>query len=481
MNKKLVVSLLGKLLLMEAAFMLPSVFVAIGYGEGDAPAFLWTIALLLAVGLPCAFLPRPHSVTLYAREGFVVAGLAWVLLSLFGCLPFLFNGDMTNFADAFFECVSGFTTTGATVLSDVEALPNGLLFWRSFTHWIGGMGVLVLTLALLPKMSGRVAHLARAESPGPVFSKLLPKMGDTAKLLYFIYTVMTLLQTALLALAGMPLFDALLHAFGTAGTGGFSTKNLSVGAYDSMWIDVIITVFMFLFGINFAVYFRLLLRDVRGALRNTELIVYIAIALLSMTLIALTLLPAYGGFFPALRYSSFQVGSIMSTTGYATANFDLWPQFSRMLLVLLMVIGSCAGSTAGGVKVVRVVLLCKMVARELRHTFQPRKVQVVKMDGKSVNEETLSQIGLFFFLYAALLALGTLAVSLEGVDATTSFTSAVACLSNIGPGLSLVGPMGNFGMMSSPVKIVLSFLMLAGRLEFFPLLVLFHPAVWRRS
>lgn len=481
MNLALVINLLGRLLALEAAMMLPCVAVALVYQDGDAPAFLWSIAILLVFCLPMIFLPKPGKAPLRSREGFVVVGLVWILFSLFGALPFMFSGVTVFFRDAFFESVSGFTTAGASVFSIVEGLPRGIVFWRSLTLWVGGMGVLILTLAVMPKMGGRSALLARAESPGPTFRKMLPKMADTARFLYLLYALMTVLVGVLLLLSGLPLYDSLIHALGTAGTGGYSNRTLSVGAYDNLAAEMIIMVFMFLFSTNFLVFFRLLQRDWRGAFRHEEVRVFYAIALVSVLLIAWNTTPHYGDIGTALRHAGFQVASIMSTTGFSTSDFDLWPEFSRILLMMLVMVGACAGSTSGGIKIVRVTLMGKSAARELGRAVRPRKVRLIKMDGQTVDEETLHGVLIFLVLYVFALMAGTLAVSLDGVDFTTSFTAAASSLSNIGPGLSMVGPMGNYGHFSPGVKYVLSLIMLLGRLEFIPLLALCHPAVWRRA
>ena len=480
MKKRLVISALGKLLLLEAVMMLPALGVSLGYGDGDTVSFLISIGIMLAVSLPVIKFVKSDDQQMYMREGLAVAGLGWVLLSAFGALPMTVYGAC-DYVSAFFEITSGFTTTGATVFTEIEALPHGILFWRSFTHWIGGMGVLVFITALLPTIGGRGGYLARAESPGPSFSKLAPKLGDSAKILYLIYTILTVLQAIALLIAGMPLFDAFIHAFGTAGTGGFSNRNLSIAAYDSVAIDIIISVFMLLFGLNFALFFKLITRDFKGIIKNEEARVYVGLAVISILLIAVDLIKVYGDFPTALRYSMFQVPTVMSTTGFATADFNLWPTFSKSLMLILMLFGSCAGSTAGGLKIVRVIMLFKLASREIRHAFQPRKVHVIKMEGKSLPEDSLSQVGVFFFTYIVILIFGALAVSLDGRDVVTSFTASLACLSNIGPGLGDVGPMGNFTDFSAPVKMVLSFIMLAGRLEIFPILILFHPAAWKRS
>lgn len=481
MNYKLVFRLLGRLLLIEAALMLPSLFVSLIYGEGDALPFLAAIALTACCGAAPAFLLRPRQKDLTARDGMAVAGLSWLLLSFFGALPALFSGAIPHLTDAFFEAVSGFTTTGSTILTEIESLPHGILFWRSFTHWIGGMGVLIFTLALLPRLSGRTSHLARAESPGPTFTKLLPKMGDTAKLLYGLYLILSLAQTVCLLLAGMNIYDALIHTFGTAGTGGFSNYNLSVGAFDSPLIEWIIALFMLLFGVNFAVYFHLLRRETGLAVRSEELWAYLGLNLAATLGITFSILPTYGSFFTSLRHAFFQATSIMSTTGYATVDFNLWPLFARAILVLLMCIGACAGSTAGGFKISRLVLLFKSGFRDLQRTLLPRKVAVVRFEGKPVAESMLAQLGVYLFLYLGLALMGGLLLSLETGDLTTAFTASLTCLSNVGPGLGAVGPIENFSFFSVPAKLLLSFLMLAGRLEIYPMLLLFAPTLWKKN
>lgn len=480
MNISLVLNLLGKLLLIEAALMLPALGVSLIYGQGDSMAFVYSILILVCISLPLSYIIKAKDKQMYAREGLAVAGLGWLVMSLLGGLPLVFSG-VCSFADAFFETASGFTTTGATILTDIESVPNGIHFWRAFTHWIGGMGVLVFTTALLPKIGGRGAHLARAESPGPTFSKLTPKLGDTAKVLYIIYLILTVIQVIALLLCGMNLFEAVLHAFSTAGTGGFSNKALSITSYNSVAIEIVIAVFMFLFGVNFAVYFRLLIRDYKSAFKNEELKLYALITVSSILVLALSLINHYGSFLTSLRYAAFQVPSVMSTTGFASEDFNLWPTFSKMLLMLLMLFGACAGSTAGGLKIIRLGMLLKMFRREIRRAFQPRKVEVIKLDGKTIQEETLSQVSILFVCQICLMFLGALFVSIEGVSFTTAFTTSLTCISNVGPGLEIVGPMGSFAGYSAFTKVFLSFLMLAGRLELYPILILFSPAAWRRG
>ncbi|MBQ7657017.1 MAG: TrkH family potassium uptake protein [Clostridia bacterium] len=481
MNYKLVFRLLGRLLLTEAALMLPSLGVSLIYGQGDTLAFLCAIAITAVVGALLSFLLKPEREDLTARDGMAVAGLSWVILSFFGALPFVLSGAIPHMVDAYFEAVSGFTTTGSTILTEIEHLPKGVLFWRSFTHWIGGMGVLVFTLAVLPRLSGRTSHLARAESPGPTFSKLLPKMSDTAKMLYLLYFALTTIEAVCLLLAGMNLYDALIHALSTAGTGGFSNYNASVGAFHSPLIEWIIGIFMMLFGINFAIYFHMLRREKEPILQNEELWTYLGIVLGATLLITLNILPRYDGFFEALRNAFFQVTSIVSTTGFGSADFNVWPLFSKTLLLLLLCLGACAGSTAGGFKLSRVLLLGKSAYRDLEHTIQPRKVAVVRLEGKAVQESTLAQVGVYLSLWVVLAVLGTLLLSLGQTDFVTAFTAVLTTLSNVGPGLNGVGPTENFAFFSPAAKLLLSFMMLAGRLEIYPILLLFAPHVWRKN
>lgn len=481
MNYKLVFRLLGRLLLLEAALMVPSLAVALIYREGDVMAFVYTIVLTAACGAP-ALLLKPQRDDLTARDGMAVAGLSWVILSFFGALPFVFSGAMPNLADAYFESCSGFSTTGSTILTEIEFLPKGVLFWRSFTHWIGGMGVLVLTVAILPRLSGRTSHLARAESPGPTFSKLLPKMSDTAKMLYGLYLGLTVIEAIFLLAAGMNVYDALIHAFGTAGTGGFSNYNNSI-AHFSPLIQWIIAVFMMLFGVNFAIYFHMIRREKEPILQNEELWAYLAMTLGATLIIAFNILPqTKEGFFTALRHAFFQVTAIASTTGFSTANFDVWPLLSRTLLMVLLCVGACAGSTAGGFKLSRVLLLGKSAYRDLEHTLQPRKVAVVRFEGKPVQESTLAQLGVYLFLWLGLAVCGTLLLAIfQKTDLGTAVTATLTCLSNVGPGLNRVGPAENFAFFSVPAKVLLSFLMLAGRLEIYPILILFSPTVWKKN
>ncbi len=486
MNTLLLLRLVGSILLVEGAAMAPSLIIALIYGDGDVLSFVWTILLLLVIGLPLRLLCKPEQSNLRPREGFLAVALSWVLLSVFGALPFVFSGVIPHFVDALFESVSGFTTTGASIMTQIEGQPHGVMFWRSFTHWIGGMGVLVLTLALLPQMSGRTSHLVRAESPGPTLSKIAPKMGDTAKILYLIYGVLTLLEFIALLFAGMNPYDAAIHAMGTAGTGGFSNYGASVGHFDSAPVDGIITFFMVAFGINFVLYYKLITRSWKDIRENEEIRWYLGIYLSITLIVTLVLMlnqpEEYGSFGTALRYSSFQIASIISTTGFATTDFNLWPITARMIILMVMFIGSCAGSTAGGMKICRVGMLCKQGVREVRRTIQPRKVAVVRFDGKPVDDNVLHQVLVFAFMYVLLVIVGSMLISFEGLyDLETNFTSALTCVSNVGPGLGqYVGPAGNFAGYGPFAKVILILLMLAGRLEILPLLALFHPAMWRK-
>ena len=480
MNIKLTLKTIGQVLLVESALMLIPLAVALLCGGGDAAAILISLVITAAAGELLSLL-KPRSDNLRAREGFAVVALGWILVSFFGCLPFRLHGCIPKLVDAYFETVSGFTTTGATLLTDVEVLPKGLLFWRSFSHWVGGMGVLVLSLALLPKMGARSIHLMRAEAPGPAVDKLVPRVGNNAKILYYLYISLTAVMLVCLLLTGMNLYDALIHTFGAAGTGGFSNYNASVGAFDSPAAEIIIGVFMALFGVNFSIYYYILRRNWGAVKHNSELWTYLAIMLVSSVVIAANILPMYGhNFFTSLRYSFFQVSSIMTTTGYATADFDLWPQLSRTLLTALMLVGASAGSTGGGLKVVRMQLLVKSGIREIRHTVHPKSVNTIKMDGRTVSDSVLNGVQSFFFMYILVLIVSVLLISFDGYDLETNLTAVLSALSNIGPGFNLVGPTRNFSIFSDFSTFVLSMDMLIGRLEIFPMLMLAAPSAWRQ-
>ncbi len=472
MNYRIITSILGRILALEAGLLLAPLAVAALYRESVLP-FVWTILLCLAgAGLLLA-LGRKHTGSLHPREGFVSVALSWLVISLFGALPFVFSGAIPNYISALFEIISGFTTTGASVLPEVEPLPKGVLFWRSFSHFVGGMGVLVFMMAILPTDDEHSMHLLRAEVPGPVKGKLVPKMRDTARVLYVIYLVMTLVEVVLLLAGGLSLFDALTTAFGTAGTGGFGVRNASIGAYDSAYVDTVVGIFMMLFGVNFNLYYIVLVKRSLKGLKSQELGLYLLVIVTATVTIALNIAHLYGGVLQALRYSFFQVSSIITTTGFATADFNLWPSYSRALLVLLMILGACAGSTGGGTKVARLVILGKAIWAEIRKLLYPRSISRVTLDGERLEADAIHNTMVFYMLYT-LIALGAfLLLSLEGMDLETTFTSVISCLSNIGPGLGLVGPTGNFSVWSGASKLVLSLCMLLGRLEIFPVLTLF--------
>lgn len=479
MNYKLVLRVTGFALLLEAAAMLLPMAVSLLYGEDPTP-FLWTILILAAVGSVFSFLLHSKG-TFFAREGFLTVGLIWGLFSAFGALPFWFSGRFGGYVDCLFETVSGFTTTGASILTAIEGLPYGLLFWRSFTHWLGGMGVLVLTAALLPSLGINSNFLMRAESPGPVKSKLVPRASQSAKILYTIYLALTAIEAVLLRVAGMPWYDALVHAFGTAGTGGFSIKNASIGAYGSPAIEIIITVFMLLFSVNFAMYFLLLTRRFRQVLKSDELRFFLIVVALSIAAVTINIRGLFSSLGDALRAAAFQVASIISTTGFSSADFNLWPEFSRMLLVILMFIGACAGSTGGGIKCSRVLVLFRSARREVRSIIHPRSVSVVRLDGEPLPEQTVRTTQCFFILYFFLIFAAALVVGLDNFSFGTTLTAVIACISNIGPGLEAVGPTGSFAGFSVLSKLVLSLCMIIGRLEMFPILVLFSRSAWKRT
>lgn len=481
MNKRLTFKLIGNVLLIEAVLLLVTVVVSLLTGGSDAVALLVSAAITAVAGFALSRL-KPKNDNLRAREGFAVCALTWILVSFFGALPFWIHGSIPSFVDAYFEVVSGFTTTGSSILTDVEQLPKGLLFWRSFTHWAGGMGVLVLSLALIPKMGARSIYLMRAESPGPSVDKLVPRVGNNAKILYQLYIGLSLIMLAVELVCGMNLYDALLNMFGTAGTGGFGHYADSVAHYNSPAVEMVTAVFMMLFGVNFSIYYFIIKRNWKGVLHNSELKAYLGIMLFSTVVIAFNILGRYdGNFLTALRYSYFQVSSVMTSTGYATTDFNLWAHFSRTLLVILMFIGASAGSTGGGIKVVRIQLLFKVLVREVRRTIHPKSVNTVKMDGRPVSDEVISGVLSFFAAYMLILMIATLIVSLDGYSFETTFTAVVTTLSNIGPGLGMVGPAGNFAHFSDLSTIVLTLCMLIGRLEIFPMLMLFAPGAWRQD
>ena len=479
MNYSMIFFIIGWVFIIEAALMAPSALVAVLYSERSIWAFAAAIGLCLLLGVPLVR-KQPANKVFYAKEGCVTVALSWIVMSLMGALPYVFSGVIPSIVDDMCETVSGFTTTGASILKDVEVLPRCMLFWRSFTHWIGGMGVLVFLLCLLPMSGGGYSmNLMKAESPGPSVSKLVPKVRSTAKLLYGLYVALSLLELALLLLGSMPLFDALCTTFGTAGTGGFGIKNSSIGEY-SAYIQSIVTIFMILFGINFNVYFLLYMRKPKEALRCEEAGWYLAIIAVSTLIITVFIRNSFPDLVTAFRHAAFQVGSIITTTGFSTVDFNVWPAVPRAILVLLMFIGACAGSTGGGIKVSRIVLLFRTMTREIGQIIHPHMVKKLKFEGRVVGQEVLRSVNAFMVAYVLIFAVSTLFVCLDGFDLVTSFTAVAATLNNIGPGLEMVGPIGNFSCFSDLSKIVLIFDMLAGRLEIFPLLVLFFRDTWKK-
>ena len=479
MNYSMISYILGWIFNFEAAFMLLPGITAIIYRERDGLAFLVTMIICLAIGIPLTRTKRKNRV-FHAKEGAVTVALSWLVLSIAGALPFVISGSIPHPVDALFETVSGFTTTGASILSDVESLSHCILLWRSFTHWIGGMGVLVFILCLLPLTGGYHMNLMKAESPGPSVSKLVPHVKDTAKILYGIYIAITICEATILRALGMPLFDSLTTTFGTVGTGGFGIRNDSIAGY-SPAIQITITVFMILSGINYTAYFYILTGKIKELFKIEEVRWYLAIIFGSVAVITWNVRSLYPTFSETLRHAFFQVGSIITTTGYATTDFDLWPALSKTLLVTLMFIGACAGSTSGGIKVSRILILLKTIRKELSLIIHPRQVKKIRMDGHPVDHETLRSANVFLVVYFVLLLTSMLLISVDEFDFSTNFTSVVTVLNNIGPGLNLVGPTQNFSIFSPFSKFVLMFDMLAGRLELFPMMILLMPSTWKRK
>ncbi len=482
MNYRMILRLICYILRVEAVCLLPSLGISFFQGEtGSVIGVAATIVLSAVLSLSSFLLP-PSDRQISAREGFLSVALCWVVVSLIGALPFCLSGAVPSYIDCLFETVSGFTTTGASILSDIEALPMGLLYWRSFTHWLGGMGVLVFLLAVIPMGKGKnsLLHVMRAESPGPQVDKLVPKLQDSAKILYAIYIGLTILQIVLLLLGGMPVFDSVTTAFGTAGTGGFGIKADSLMGY-SHYLQGVCTVFMALFGVNFSIFYLLLLRQFMKVLKNQELLLYLGIMIGSILVIAFDILPQYVNMGEALHQAAFQVSSVMTTTGFATADFNEWPALSKTLLVLLMFVGACAGSTGGGMKVARVLLLMKAGRRSVKRMLRPRSVSQVHMDGGTVSEEVIQNTYSYLALYMGIMVLSVFLIALDEFSLETNATAVIACLNNIGPGLDMVGPIGNYAAFSWHSKLVLTFDMLAGRLELFPMIMLFVPLAWKRT
>ena len=477
MNYRMIAFILGRVLLILAALMLLPFATALIYGESVLPFAVTILVTALCGG--AMLLLRPRTREIYAREGFVCVGLSWLSMSLLGALPFVISGDIPRFVDAFFETVSGFTTTGASILNDIESLSRSGLFWRSFTHWIGGMGVLVFLMAVMPMSGERSMHIMRAEVPGPTVGKLVPRAKETARILYFIYTGFTVAETILLMCGGMSFYEALLHAFATAGTGGFSTRSASIAAFDSAYIEGVIAGFLVLFGMNFNLFYLMLIGRVREALRSEELHRYLEIIGVCVVLIVITTAPQTG--FPrALRNGFFITMTTLSTAGFCTVDYTLWPAFLQTVIVLLMFIGGCAGSTGGGLKLSRVMLFIRTAVSDVGRVVNPRRVNRVEMDGKRVTPETTGAVYAYVALVMLILLGCTALVSLDGYDFSTNFTAALSCISNVGPGLGKIGPSGNFSIFSSFSKIVMAITMLFGRLEIYAMLILFIPSTWKK-
>lgn len=480
MNRKMIAHILAKMLGVEALLLILPAIVGVIYQEKSAMYFLPPIILLTLIYL-IGGRKKPENSTIYAKEGMVVVALAWILWSLFGALPFFLSGYIPSYLDAFFETVSGFTTTGSSIMPDVEILPQCMHFWRSFTHWIGGMGVLVFVMVLTSLDKKNSMYLMRAEVPGPEKDKLVPKMMSTARILYGMYFALTALEVILLMFGGLSLFDSLIHSFGSAGTGGFSNYADSVGHFDSAYVDGVITVFMILFGVNFSLYFLILIKEYKSVWKNEELRAYFGIIAAATAVITFNILPQYGSVTKAFRYAVFQVGTIITTTGYATTDFNLWPMLSKCILIALMIIGACASSTGGGIKVSRFLIAMKSIKREVKQMAHPKSVNLICVNGKKMSNDVIRSVFVYFMAYAGIAGLSVLIVSADNFDFATTFSSVMATLNNIGPGIEDVGATGNFSAFSPLSKLVFCFDMLAGRLEIFPFLMLFTTKVWRRK
>ena len=475
----MIVFILGQIIRLEGLLMIIPCLTSLIYQEHEIFAFLIVIISCLVIGTLMT-LRKPANQTIYLKEGCVATAFSWILLSIFGCMPFVISGEIPSFTNALFETISGFTTTGASILSDVESMSHGMMLWRCFTHWIGGMGVLVFIMAVMPMNGAHSMHLMRAEVPGPTVGKLVPRVRQTARILYLIYFALTIIEAVLLRFGGMSNYDALLHAFATAGTGGFSTRAASIAAFDSVYIEMVIAVFMLIFSVNFNLYYLILLGRIRDVLHDEELRCYLGIVAFATVTMGINIADQYGGFIKALRYSFFNVLTISSSTGFGTADFTRWPQYSQSLIVILMLIGAMAGSTGGGIKLSRALIFIKTTACDFMKIVSPRMVKRVAINGQRIDRDTVRAVYVFCALYALILVTGTLLVSFDGYDMTTNFTAVISCLSNIGPGLGLVGPAGSFAIFSPVSKLIFTFIMLAGRLEFYPLLALFVPSFWKK-
>lgn len=479
MNKRKIVSFIGRIILIEAALMVLPLLVALYYGDGDAWAFAVTILTALIPGVLMARV-RQSDRRLSSRDGYFIVAATWIIISLIGAMPLYMAGGFRSYWSALFEIASGFSTTGASVLAQPELLGHGVLFWRSFTHWIGGMGVLVFVMMVMPMENDNSMHLVRAEVPGPTAGKLVPRMRTTSMILYGIYAAMTMILLVLLLLGGMPLFDSFCMAFGTAGTGGFAVSSAGVAGYHSAYIEILLGIFMLLFGVNFNVYHLLLLGKVKDALKSEEVKAYLGIVITATVLISINTFSRVTGLGTTVRNAFFQVASIITTSGFATVDFNFWPEFSKHTLVLLMIIGACAGSTGGGFKISRLIILLKAMMAEVRHIITPKAINPVRIDGKPIDKETLNSTRIYAAAYLILICLFTWILSLDGKDLTTNVTAVLSCFNNIGPGLGSVGPMNNFGIYSDWAQVLLSLCMLTGRLEIFPMLLLFGRSMHTR-
>lgn len=477
MNRRMVLYTVGTTIKIEAALMLLPAVCALIYKEESLAAILISAAICLAAGFLLTLTARPGNKVIYAREGFITVALAWIALSAFGALPFYISGEIPSYIDAFFETVSGFTTTGSSILTDVEAMSKGLLFWRSFTHWVGGMGVLVFIMAIVPSLSDRNMHLLRAEVPGPIVGKLVPRMRQTTRILYIIYLALTLLEVVFLLIGKMSFFEALVHAFGTAGTGGFGIKADGVGGY-SPYIQWVITIFMLIFGVNFNLYYLLLLKKFKSVFKSRELWYYIGLVTVCILIITFNVAPLFENLSETLRHSAFQVASIITTTGFSTVDYNSWPVFSKTVIFILTFVGGCAGSTAGGFKLTRIIILLKNVKRELKKLLHPRSVNALTFEGKRLDEKTINSVGTYLAIYTFFLFSTLILISFEPFDFETNLTAAVTCFNNVGPGFNAVGPAGSFAGYSPYAKIILSFAMLFGRLEVYPLIIALSPSTW---
>lgn len=480
MNYKMVMNIIGKVMVIEAVLLFFPLFVGVIYKEDSLVAFLVPILALLVLGVPLSLI-RLNDRTIYAREGFVIVALSWIIMSLFGAIPFVISANIPNYVDALFETVSGFTTTGSSILSDVESLDKSIQFWRLFTHWVGGMGVLVFVLAILPASDSGIMHVFRAEAPGPSVGKLVSKLTFTARILYGIYMVLTVIEIVLLACGGMSLFESVVHTFSTAGTGGFGTRNNSVAGFNSVYVEMVIAVFMLLFSTNFNLFYLILIGNFSKVLRNEELRTYFIIVVVATLTIAVNLLSTGLRFWEAMRYSFFQVSSISSTTGFSSADFNQWPAFSKAVILFLTVVGSMAGSTGGGIKVSRLIILVKSSRKDVKKMLHPRSVITTKFEGQPLERSVERGVRTYFIVWVMIVVLTTLLLSLDYNEVFTNFSATLACIGNVGPGLNAVGPLGNYSIYSPYSKILLSFIMLAGRLEIFPMIILFSSNTWKKG